>query len=189
MSTRGLVLFHDTQVRDAGFGIWKFWAEVKQHYPHFEFTHEHGLGVLAVGTSLNEELQQLMEASENEAALIREFFHQLGERLTIRVNMRREIEALASQMEAEAERHEAERLRLEAERQRLEAERQRLEVERQRLEEERDLLSSLFADRDRRLNDILNSRAWRWVTRYGHVKNRYFVPAYRRLRPSKNQKN
>lgn len=28
------------------------------------------------------------------------------------------------------------------------------------------------------LNAILNSRAWRWVSRYGRFKNRYLVPAY-----------
>ena len=28
------------------------------------------------------------------------------------------------------------------------------------------------------LNAILNSRAWRWVCRYGRFKNRYLVPAY-----------
>ncbi|HXM33743.1 MAG TPA: hypothetical protein VN920_01015 [Pyrinomonadaceae bacterium] len=31
------------------------------------------------------------------------------------------------------------------------------------------------------LNAILNSRAWRWVSRYGRFKNRYLLPAYERF--------
>jgi SAM-dependent methyltransferase len=163
MSERGVVLLHDTQVRDAGFGVWKFWAEVRQSYPHFEFTHEHGLGVAAVGTSLNEELRQLMEASADEAAPVREFFHQLGKRLSVRVMMQRELEA-------EGRKHAGELL-----------------AELQRRQAEHDALASLFEDRDKRLNDILNSRAWRWVTRYGHLKNRYFTPVHRTFRSPRNQ--
>lgn len=37
------VLFHDTQSFD---GVKAFWNEVKVQYPHFEFEHSHGLGVL-----------------------------------------------------------------------------------------------------------------------------------------------
>jgi len=29
------------------------------------------------------------------------------------------------------------------------------------------------------LNAILNSRAWRWISRYGRFKNRYLTPLYK----------
>ena len=42
----GIVLFHDVVVHQEGFGVYKFWEEVKpQSSEHFTFTHSHGLGV------------------------------------------------------------------------------------------------------------------------------------------------
>ena len=44
-----LVLFHDTAVRNSGFGVWKFWEELIQEHPfHMEFKHSSGLGVIQV---------------------------------------------------------------------------------------------------------------------------------------------
>jgi hypothetical protein len=37
MTDNGLVIFHDTVVREREFGVYKFWAELKQQYPTFEF--------------------------------------------------------------------------------------------------------------------------------------------------------
>jgi O-antigen biosynthesis protein len=81
MSEKGVMIFHDTNVREKDFGIWKFWAEVKNLYPHFEFTHTHGLGLLAVGQHVPQSLQRLVNASQEESDIIKEFFFQLGLRL------------------------------------------------------------------------------------------------------------
>ena len=80
ISNSGIVIFHDTNVRDRDFGVWKFWDEIKQNYPHFEFLHSHGLGVLAVG-EIPEDIKFLFAADEKETFLIREFFHQFGSRI------------------------------------------------------------------------------------------------------------
>ncbi|QKE75809.1 class I SAM-dependent methyltransferase [Arthrobacter citreus] len=46
LAKEGIVLIHDTEVRIQDFGVYKFWEEIKQQHPSFEFTHSHGLGVL-----------------------------------------------------------------------------------------------------------------------------------------------
>ena len=84
MSSDGVILFHDTNVRERDFGVSLFWDEIKRHYRHFEFLHGHGLGVLALGKVRSRELQDLMNATGEQAAMIREFFFQLGNRLVLR---------------------------------------------------------------------------------------------------------
>jgi hypothetical protein len=49
MSSRGVILFHDVNEFRANFGVWRFWHLVRDQYPHIEFGHGHGLGVLVVG--------------------------------------------------------------------------------------------------------------------------------------------
>lgn len=100
MSVRGVVVLHDTNVREPGFGVWKLWEELKAIYPHFEFIHEHGLGVIATGDEMPHGLRLLTETSPEEAALWRKFFHQLGHRLRMRLDKETEIYLLTAQLEA-----------------------------------------------------------------------------------------
>jgi hypothetical protein len=81
MSDRGMILFHDTNVRQLEFGVWKFWEEVSARYKHLTFNHGHGLGLLAVGTDFPEDVRYLLEADGSELSVIRDFFHQLGARI------------------------------------------------------------------------------------------------------------
>ena len=59
LSDRAVVLFHDTNVRERHFGVWRLWQELTDSYPHFEFLHEHGLGVLAYGRNPPEKILEL----------------------------------------------------------------------------------------------------------------------------------
>ena len=45
----GIVLFHDIEERENGFGVWRLWEELAAEHPSFAFTHGHGLGIIGVG--------------------------------------------------------------------------------------------------------------------------------------------
>jgi O-antigen biosynthesis protein len=80
MSARGVILFHDTQEHILDFGVHRLWAEIRDDYPSFEFEHEHGLGVLGVGSDLPPAVKAFFEAGRpaDGAAEIRRTFSYLG---------------------------------------------------------------------------------------------------------------
>jgi Methyltransferase domain len=84
MSEQGVILLHDVNVREGDFGVWKLWEEISQEYPHFEFIHGHGLGVLAVGKKQPEPFQAFLGMASEDGLLIRNFFFQLGLRLSLK---------------------------------------------------------------------------------------------------------
>lgn len=42
----GIILLHDTDVREWGFGIYKLFNQIKKNFKTIEFTHSYGLGVI-----------------------------------------------------------------------------------------------------------------------------------------------
>ena len=80
LSDRAVVLFHDTNVREREFGVFKYWQEVTGGKPAFEFLHGHGLGVLAYGANVPDAVLDFLAAASNQdtAQTIRKAYGQLG---------------------------------------------------------------------------------------------------------------
>jgi hypothetical protein len=80
LSKRGVVLFHDTAEYSKGFGVYRLWDELRRRYPHFEFRHGHGLGIVGVGENLPAPVRELFDASESTVSTqaIRAAYERLG---------------------------------------------------------------------------------------------------------------
>ncbi|MDB4793607.1 class I SAM-dependent methyltransferase [Methylacidiphilales bacterium] len=84
LSDRAVVLFHDMEVRERDFGVWKLWEELSSQYPAFSFYHSHGLGVLFFGKEIDGELKNsLLDEPPQEIQVIKDFFAHLGAQLEL----------------------------------------------------------------------------------------------------------
>jgi hypothetical protein len=81
LSSRSVVLFHDTCVHRDKYEVWRLWNELAAKYPSFEFRHSFGLGVLGVGEDLPLTLRNLFAISEDDrlAPTVRALFGAIGD--------------------------------------------------------------------------------------------------------------
>lgn len=86
MNSRGIILIHDIHVRKPTVGVWRVWEEIREQFPAFEFTHQYGLGVIAVGSELPPgAVEKIFGADDSTAAAIRGLFQSLGERNSLEI--------------------------------------------------------------------------------------------------------
>ena len=87
LSDRAVVLFHDTNVNventgpsSLPFGVRKFFDSVKPNYPHLEFLHCWGLGMLVVGKNVPGPVMELVALAN--AAEFTEYFAAKGKQVS-----------------------------------------------------------------------------------------------------------
>ena len=122
MSERGVVLFHDTQVHSGDFGVWKVWAECAAAYPHFEFLHGNGLGVLLVGAEAPAELRELCALGGDEQRSVATLYRVLGNHVRLEVKeprLNRRIDELGRELQQSESRGGAFQVQLEEQARRL----------------------------------------------------------------------
>jgi len=82
LSENAIVVFHDIHEFADGFGVYKFWAELKEDFQTFEFKHGHGLGILKYGKN-SSEIDFIFNLNQNESELIQNLVSAIGARKTL----------------------------------------------------------------------------------------------------------
>jgi glycosyltransferase involved in cell wall biosynthesis len=103
LSARAVVLFHDTNVRERDFGVFRRWEELRQNHPHFEFLHGHGLGVLGVGAELPPPVRDLLNTADDAEATshIRNAYARLGSAISFMMR-ERDLSLKSERLESES---------------------------------------------------------------------------------------
>lgn len=156
LSPAAVVLFHDTNVRERGFGVWRLWAELSQRYPlHLEFVHSHGLGVLQLAEGEGSARLDWLRPESAERQLLVEFFGARGAEVAQQYSVM-ELQGRVAGLERE----------LAAANGRLAELTQAAGELRGALAESEALVASLrhrVAELENELAAILRSRSWRWA--------------------------
>jgi len=102
-----VVLFHDTNVRELGFGVWKLWEELQEQYPlNMEFAHSHGLGVLQLANCSTEKQLSWLVSDAPEQQILKNYFATLGSRQVERYELIDRVGEIANLNQAVSERDE-----------------------------------------------------------------------------------
>ena len=78
LSTKAVVLFHDTEMRVEDFGVYRLWQEICVTGQTFDFKHSAGLGVLAYGQNVPPAILKLCGKTDLEAAILQSRFETLS---------------------------------------------------------------------------------------------------------------
>jgi O-antigen biosynthesis protein len=154
ISARGIVLFHDTNVRERDFGVWRFWQEVISKYPGFEFYHGNGLGIACVGRDSVPVLKSILSLPESEMSYFHEFFFTLGNKIF----------------------QDWTNIQLSKQNEELRATIHQLDEGKQQLETQLAETNTRLAEKEIHLNNILKSRSWKLILQLQKARSKYISP-------------
>ncbi|MGC9079737.1 MAG: class I SAM-dependent methyltransferase [Nanopusillaceae archaeon] len=105
MAPGAVILFHDINVRERNFGVWKLFEELKKEFDYtFEFYHGYGLGLIQISKSSKSFIFEFM--AEN-AQIIRNHFAFLGRVLEEKINIQSRLTQVENEFEKKLEIHKA----------------------------------------------------------------------------------
>lgn len=80
LSDVGVIILHDINVFERGFGVWRLWQELKEKYPAYGFAHKHGLGIVFVGREPHPFAALLRNLADNRLynTLVQAYFESIG---------------------------------------------------------------------------------------------------------------
>jgi hypothetical protein len=80
MSEKGVVIFHDTAVKEGDFGVWRLMDELKTKFPYFEFSHGYGLGVLCTGKKVHPDFLEFVKMAGDDG-FTQKLFESIGKKI------------------------------------------------------------------------------------------------------------
>ena len=162
----GVIILHDIHVRHADFGVYKYWAEVKQKYQTIEFVGSYGLGVVFLGEVNSSALSNLKDyANSGQMAQVQGAFGGLSD-ATIqhyRVVEKSKLEEKINNLTQEITRDDVEMSRLTQEITRDDVEMSRLTQEITQKDVEMSRLTQEIVQLNTALFILLNSKSWKFT--------------------------
>lgn len=156
-----VVVFHDTNVRERNFGVWRFWTELEESYPNnLNFVHSHGLGVLQLNNAPADRKLEWLQPDFPHKERLKAYFSALGRQQLARFDWL-ELKRYTTDFERQTAKRITE---LEQTVQSREAQVTELEQTVQSREARIAELDLLISTRDAHIEELFNSRSWR-VTR------------------------